>query len=154
MLVVVIFVSRSKNAVVVFKMQSFKKKKIEPQKCNEKLKDLEMLFEFLKNNYNNSTFVSRVYLFFAVHASFLSWSVKALVSHLIKSVFSSVKVTTEIGDMYSTAAGTAGIGLGLYDHHSKYIYRQPSNSLKLAVKRLKCLLSRTIKVSNNQVLNP
>ena len=51
MLVVVIFVSRSKNAVVVFKMQSFKKKKIEPQKCNEKLKDLEMLFEFLKNNY-------------------------------------------------------------------------------------------------------
>ena len=135
MLVVVIFVSRSKNAVVVFIMQSFKKEKIEPQKYNEKLKDLEMLFEFLKNNYNNSTFV-RVYLLFTVHASFLSWSVKALVSHLIKSVFSSVKVTTEIGDMYSTAAGTAGIGLGLYDHHSKYIYRQPSNSLKLAVKRL------------------
>ena len=151
MLVVVIFVSRSKNAVVVFKMQSFKKKIIEPQKCNEKLKDLEMLFEFLKNNYNNSTFVSRVYLLFTVHASFLSLSIA-----FNQISFSSVKVTTEIGDMYSTAAGTAGIGLGLYDHHghSKYSYRQPSNSLKLAVKRLKCLLSRTIKVSNNQVLNP
>ena len=95
MLVVVIFVSRSQNAVVVFKMQSFKKKKIAPQKCSEKLLAFEMLFEFLKYN-NNFTFVSRVYLLFTVHASFLSWSVKALVSHLIKSVFSSVKATTEI----------------------------------------------------------